>query len=205
MKKIIKDAFALFCITLVAGVLLATVYGVTKAPIAAAEAEKTAAAYRSVFADAATFEADDAVAEAVKNVETALKDEGFVGVTLAEALYALDESGNRIGCVMTLGGKGYGGTIALTLGITAKGEVTGISILSHEETPGLGAKCTDEAFYGQFAGKPADQLNVVKETVTGKKDIVAISGATVTSNAVTNAVNGGIWFAKAHMQIGGGK
>jgi len=205
MKKIVKDAFALFCITLVAGLLLAVVYGITKEPIALAEAEKAAAAYRSVYAEASSFKADDTVTAAVKDAEDVLKKAGFTGVTLTDALYALDADGNRIGCVMTLGGKGYGGIIEFTLGITADEEITGISILSHEETPGLGAKCTEEAFYGQFAGKPASKLNTVKETVTTKKDIIAISGATVTSNAVVNAVNGGIWFAENYMQIGGGK
>lgn len=199
MKKIMKDAFALFAITLVAGVLLAAVYAITKEPIAQAELEARAAAYRTVFTDAAAFAADDSVDAAVKNAETELAAAGFTGVSVTDALYATGANGETLGCVMTVGGKGYGGVIQLTMGITADGKLSGISILSHSETAGLGAKCTEEAFYGQYAGKPAQQLTVVKNGATADNEIDTISGATVTSKAVTDAVNAGIWFAQKHM------
>ncbi len=204
MKKIRKDAFALFAITLVAGTLLAAVYAITKDPIAKAEMEARSAAYRTVFADAAQFEADEAVDAAVKSADEQLAAAGFAGVTIGDALYATDANGEKLGGVMTLGGKGYGGVIQLTLGITADGKISGISILSHSETAGLGAKCTDQAFYGQYAGKPAEMLTVVKDGADADNEIDTISGATVTSDAVTEAVNAGIWFAENYMNIKGG-
>lgn len=204
MKKIMKDAFALFAITLVAGVLLAAVYEITKKPIAKAEQEARAAAYSAVFADAAEFVIDEQLKTAVAAADEELETAGFGGASLSDALYVTDADGEKIGCVMTLSGKGYNGEIQLTLGIGADGKTTGISILAHSETAGLGAKCTDEAFYGQYAGKPAEILSVVKNGADADNEIDAISGATVTSKAVTEAVNAGIWFAQNHMNIGGG-
>ena len=203
MKKILKDALVLCCITLIAGVALATVYAVTKEPIAAAELAARAEAYRAVFAEAADFSADDAVDAAVKNSAEFCNAAGFAGVTVSDALYAVDEHGAVIGYVMTLNGKGYGGTIQFTMGVTAQNTISGISVLSHSETAGLGAKCTDAAFSGQYAGKPAEQLTVVKTGATEDNEIDAISGATITSVAITDAVNAGLQFAKTQMQLGG--
>lgn len=206
MKKILKDAFALFCITLVAGVALAGVYAVTKDPIAKAEMEARSAAYRVVFADAASFASDDALDEKLENKENLVSTSGIAGATLADALYVKDAAGNTVGYVMTVGGKGYGGTIQVAMGITADWKITGISILSHSETAGLGSKCTDESFYGQFANQPAAHFEAVKNPsneMSSTVEIEAISGATVTSKGVTDAVNLGIWFAQTHMQGGG--
>ena len=205
MKKILKDAFSLFAITLVAGALLAGVYAITKGPIAKAEQEARAQAYSAVFKNAAAFETDDALTAAVKNADEALENAGFGGASLSDALYVKDANGKTVGCVMTLGGNGYGGVINFTLGVTLDGKITGISILAHSETVGLGSKCTDESFYGQFADKPATPTFTVVKGGAGEVDeIDAISGATVTSRAVTEAVNAGVWFAQEYMQVEGG-
>ena len=204
MKKILKDAFALFLITLVAGAMLAGVYEITKAPIAQAEQEARAQAYSAVFANAVEFSADDSLTAAVKKADDEFKQVGFGGVALEDALYVKDASGNITGCVMTLGGKGYGGTIRLTMGITTDGMITAISILAHSETAGLGSKCTEPAFYGQFANKPATTFTVVKGGAGNDSEIDAISSATITSEGVTQAVNAGVWFAKTYMGIEGG-
>lgn len=208
MKKILKDAFALFCITLVAGVALAGVYAVTKDPIAKAEMEARASAYRVIFTDAAEFATDDKLDETLKNINTLVSQSGIAGATVSDALYAKDAAGNVTGYVMTVGGKGYGGTIQVAMGITADWKVTGISILSHSETAGLGSKCEDESFYGQFANQPAAPFEAVKNPsgeTSSHVEIQAISGATVTSKGVTDAVNVGIWFAQTYMQGGGAK
>ena len=70
------------------------------------------------------------------------------------------------------------------------GTVSGVSIGSHEETAGLGAKAAEPEFYEQFAGKPADgSLSVIKNGTAGESEILAISGATITSKGITDAVN----------------
>ncbi len=204
MKKILKDALVLFLITLIAGVALAAVYDITKDPIETAELAERAEAYRTVFADAADFASDETVDAAVAEAATRLADAGMAPVSVSDALYALDENGNRIGCVMTVNAKGYGGTIQFTMGLTADKTISGISILSHSETAGLGALCTDESFYGQFAGKPAQALKVVKTGATEPEEVDAISGATVTTKGITDGVNAGIWFAENALNVWGG-
>ncbi|MBQ6706292.1 MAG: RnfABCDGE type electron transport complex subunit G [Clostridia bacterium] len=203
MKKIIKDALMLFLITLVSGLALAAVYEITKAPIETAELAERAEAYRVVFADATDFESDETVDAAVADSAKALSDAGFSPVSVSDALYAVDGNGNRIGCVMTVNAKGYGGTIQFTMGVTGD-KISGISILSHSETAGLGALCTEESFYGQFAGKPAEPLKVIKTGATEPNEVDVISGATVTTNGITDGVNAGIWFAQNVLKIEGG-
>ena len=83
--------------------------------------------------------------------------------------------------------KGFGGTVGLTVGVS-DGAITGVRIGSHSETPGLGAKAADEAFYGQFAGK-SGELTVTKTGAVTDQEINAITAATITSKAVTGAVN----------------
>ena len=87
--------------------------------------------------------------------------------------------------------KGYGGEIEIMVGITTEGVISGINIGNMSETPGLGAKSKEESFYGQYAGKPATTLEVVKST-PGETEIQAISGATITSEAVTHGVNAAV-------------
>ena len=194
MKKLIKDALILFAITLVAGAALGAVYAITEQPIADAQLAARAAAYTEIFPDAADFATDDTLTNALENADALLKGAGFDTVSVSDALYATDAAGARIGCVMTLSGKGYGGAIQLTLGVTAQNTVSGISILSQSETAGLGAKCTEDDFQNQFAGKSAGKLSYVKNAAASDSEIDAISGATITSSAVTDAVNAATHF-----------
>ena len=83
---------------------------------------------------------------------------------------------------------GYGGDINVLVGLDTEYKVTKISILSHGETPGLGANATNDKFKKQFEGKAAGTLSAEKNA-SGKNEIQAISGATITSKAVTKAVN----------------
>ena len=86
---------------------------------------------------------------------------------------------------------GFNGAVTLMVGITG-GEVQGISVISHTETPGLGAVAADagskgEAFRSQFVG---GELFAVDENVD------AISGATITSKAVATGVNAAVEYVK---------
>lgn len=86
---------------------------------------------------------------------------------------------------------GFGGPLVLMVGITADGQVCSTSVLSHNETPGLGAKCTsDEGFFGQFSGldPSAKSLSVTKDG----GDIDAITASTITSRAYTLAVKNAV-------------
>ena len=107
-------------------------------------------------------------------------------------------------CVMSLVGEdgyvitatdkeGYGGDIRVTVGIKADGTVNGVSILSISETAGLGMKATEPAFYEQYQGKQAEKFYVSKDGGDGEP-IDALSGATITSRAMTGAVNAALGY-----------
>ena len=100
-----------------------------------------------------------------------------------------------IGYVVQLSPAGYSGAIDMMVGISSvKNELTGMRILKHSETPGLGALAVKESFYGKYDGRKLLSLNVVRAS-PGENDIEAITGATITSRAVTNAVNEAIrWY-----------
>lgn len=85
--------------------------------------------------------------------------------------------------------KGYGGEIELIVGISSNGKITGINIDDMSETPGLGAKANEASFKDQFNGKDASEITVVKGSASSDDEIAAISGATITSDAVTSGVN----------------
>jgi len=93
------------------------------------------------------------------------------------------------GYILKLSPSGYSGEIDFLVGVSAeKQKVTGIRILRHSETPGLGALSVKEDFYGQFSGKNLSPLRVTKSS-PGSDEIQAITSATITSRAITNAVN----------------
>ncbi len=99
-------------------------------------------------------------------------------------------SGEVVGYTIKTLPKGYGGAMEVMVGISTDGKVTGINIGNHAETPGLGSKAAEPAFKDQFVEKDAKEpLDVVKGSKNKESDIQAISGATITSQAVTNGVN----------------
>ena len=81
--------------------------------------------------------------------------------------------------------------MTLALGLTKEGQITGISFTELTETAGLGMKAAEPAFRDQFAGK-SGALTLVKGAASGEQEISAITGASVTSNAVISAVNAGM-------------
>ena len=189
-KSMIKNALILFAITLVAGVLLGLVYQVTKDPIAYQEKLAQDKANQSVFAAAATFEdvaLDDAAAAEVAS--------DFTGVTIESVKEAKDSSGNGLGYVIQVKSKGYGDFITYTVGITNDANVNGISIIKIAETPGLGMNA-EKVIVPQFVDRAATAFSVVKsgQLTDANTQIEAISGATITSKAVTNGVNGAISY-----------
>ena len=192
MKEIIKNSLILCIITLVSGVLLGAVYEGTKKPRAEQEEKTKQEAYKKVFEEADRFEELEYDETALK---TYLKDNGYPEhmVYIQEAVSALDSSGTDIGYVITVTDKeGYGGEITFTFGIQKDGTINGISFLTLNETAGVGMKADTAGFKNQFTGKKADSFSYVKNGKQAENEIDAISGATVTTNAVTNGVNAGI-------------
>lgn len=191
-KSMLKDALILFAITLVAGLLLGFVYDVTKEPIAQQKAKAKAEACRNVFADADSFKA--VAADGPTAYFAAGQDSN---VDIDEVMQALDSSGQLLGYVITVTDhEGYGGDIQFSMGVTLDGTLNGISILSIKETAGLGMKAGD-VLVPQFADKKVESFTYTKSGSTGDSEIDAISGATITTNAVVNGVNGGLLFFRS--------
>ena len=188
MKNTIKDALILFAITLVAGLLLGVVYDITKEPIAAQKEKAKTQACQNVFETASSFEAyenfDMGAASAV------LAEAGITGADIDEIMYAKDASGSVLGYVITVTDhEGYGGDIQFSMGVTNEGVLNGISLLSISETAGLGMEADTDEFKSQFIGKQVNKFEYTKTGSTKDSEIDALSGATITTSAVTNAVN----------------
>lgn len=187
----IKNTISLMLITLIAGLLLGAVYEITKEPIRKENQRAKEEAYKAVFADADAFE-DVKIDE--DKVAKVLEEKGLEA-TINEAMKVLDKSGQQIGYVLTVTDhEGYGGDIQFAMGVQSDGTLNGISFLSISETAGLGMKAKEDAFRKQFEGKKTDQIVYTKNGAKADNEIDALSGATITTNAVTNGVNAGLYF-----------
>ena len=179
-KHILKPAFELFIIAAVTTTLLVLVHSLTLEPIQNNARRTQEKMMREVLAQADHFE------------EIAMKKSGSI-VKVFEA----SKEGNVIGYVVELAPKGYGDTISMIVGISkADNAVSGMRVLKHTETPGLGALAVTEKFYRQYEGKKLVPLKVIKPPSRPRDDeIHAITSATITTRAVTNAVNEAIeWY-----------
>ena len=160
----------LFLISAICAVLLGLVNNITAGPIAAANEAATNAAMQAVLP-----------ADSYEQVEYT------GGNALVTAVYKAGDAGY----VVQVAPSGFGGNLDVMVGVGADGTCTGVSIISHAETSGLGANATKEDFRAQFVGK----ANVAVTKDGG--DINAITGATITSRGVCEAVNSAIAVAES--------
>lgn len=193
MNKIVKNTLILTLITVIAGFLLGAVYEITKDPIARQEAQAKAEAYEQVFTDAAAFEEVKMDDTLIQTIRDQLDQEGYKAQSIEEIMRAEDQSGEMLGYAFTVvTSEGYGGDIRFSMGVQNDGTLNGISILSIGETAGLGMNADTPAFKDQFVGKQVEKLQYTKNGATQDDEINAISGATVTTNAMTNGINAGL-------------
>lgn len=183
MSRIVKDTLRLVAITLIAGVLLSVVYSITKEPIAIAQEKELQDSYKEVFPGADSFE----------TVEAKCPPEIFEdGVDLNSALFAKSADGGILGCVFSLTShNGYGGDVVLSMGVLNTGEITGVKVTQMSETSGLGANCQTD-WIDQYKGINAPKVKYTKTGKSSPDEIDAISGATMTTKAVTACVNTGL-------------
>lgn len=203
MNKLVKDALILTAITLISGCLLGLVYEITKEPIAKAQYEAQQQAYRNVFAEADSFvdyEGFDEEAAA----EIVLQS-GYPENTIEGVVTAMDASGAELGYVITITSHaGYGGDITFSMGVKNDGTLNGYSITSISETAGLGMKSKEEKFYSQFQEKNVEAFEVTKDSASSDEQIEAISGATITSRAMTYGVDAGLAYFRTISEGGSG-
>ena len=180
----------------VACVMLAFVYAGTSKIIAVRVEADQQAALKEIFPDADSF-------EPVENITSP-----DPSVTIQNA-YLAKRNGATAGMALKLSRASYSGPIVLLAGVGVDKRITGVKIMEHSDTPGLGANAASSSyyvdrsrgvtFYGQFAGKSVSDPFVVKD------DVVSITASTVTSRAVTAAVKAASQAAAGWFSAGGSK
>ncbi|MCX5633910.1 MAG: FMN-binding protein [Phycisphaerae bacterium] len=194
LKYFIAESWLLLVSSFLFGLLIAVADAAWSAKIAQNKAEKLSGLMTSLVSDANSFEI------AIK--EANLPGNG--GQTVKTDIYkALDKQGNCAGFAFIAAGTGFADKIELVIAVDARCEkLFGFNVLSSNETPGFGDKMKNAIFSNQFKGAPTGKLELIKIGDAGKIDneIVAISGATVTSTAVINIFNKSIKSVKEQLQ-----
>lgn len=195
LRDIVKPTVVLFLICTVITFALAFTNAMTAGKIDEMIRLEQDNARRKVLSLADSFEEIEGLEEIVsRNAELDIVKKAYKGVKGQET----------IGNVFLVESKGYGGSITITVGIDTEGKITGVEIGDNNETPGLGTKAKDDPFISQFVGIiPEEPLTVVKRNKTKSEEIDAISSATITSRAVTKAVQAAVDINAELMKRGG--
>ena len=172
-KEVLVPSVSLFVISLVVTLLLAVTNNITAPLIEKLSVETEIQTRKTVLADASYF--DD------KNKTVTLDGTEYTYCV------GLDAENNVVGYIFTTSTKGYGGEVKVMTGVSADGKVTGVEALSLSETAGLGMNAQKESFRNQYIGK-SGKIGVAKNSPK-ENEIQALTGATITSSAFTDAVN----------------
>ena len=184
MKEMLKITINLIAIFVSAGIIMAAVFAMT-API---------------MADAQKKEKEEALKQLLPEAES-IKEAGKWEPFGKHAEYYEAKKGNdSIGYIASTFGKGYSSYISILVAVAPDMKVKKISILGHGETPGLGDEIEQEYFKKRYEGKSLEQIEVVK--IEGTDKVLAISGATISSRAVTNGVREAVKLMKGKYQEG---
>ena len=160
----------LSAVCLICAAVVGVAYAVTKEPIDDAARAKTTASIAAVLPEF-----------------SGTPEQGSVNVDGTDYTYYKTDSG----CAVISSTSGFGGALKLMVGIAADGTVHNTTVLSHTETPGLGAKCTtDEHFISQFQGFDPKQKSLTVKKDGG--DLDAITASTITSRAYALAVSNAV-------------
>ncbi len=178
--SMLKIAGNLMAACLIAGIVIGAVYFVT-APVAAqSAAARKEAALRALVPDA----------------------DRFVEIDKQNGWYRAEQNGVPVGYIVPASTKGYGGEIKLLVAVTPDEHVIDYKILAHNETPGLGDNAGKEPFRAKIRGKDAAHLIVTKDQ-GNKDDVQAMTGATISSRAVTRGVKTAVTAVSSYLADGG--
>lgn len=193
-NNMIKVGLKLLIITTIAALCLSLTNLGTAGPIEEQKINAANAARKSVLPDAETFDAIEINSEYSDEGKSARISEIYTG-----------KSGNElVGYIFRILSKGYGGDIEVIAAIGTEGQIKAIEIGEHGETPGLGANAAEESFKAQYRGKSIEKpLVVVKGKASSSEQIEAISGATITTEAITEAVNAAMEYYNSVLKTGG--
>lgn len=169
MNEDIKKIIVIFSVCGISAISLSFLYTSTKSKIEFNKIQKEIKLKKEIIPFAESFLS--------KNINSSFE---------IEECY--DKQQKLVGIFLKSFCKGYAGTIEYVICITPEvpPKVIDLKILAHKETPGLGAKVEKRKFLSQFKEKNSTELILKKESVEGKID--AISGATITSKAITNSI-----------------
>lgn len=189
MKDVMRLVVALTLIAVLAGLVLSLVEGMTREPIAEQRRLEMLKALKAVLPAIDNQPDTDSV-----TLEAGTDKKGR---PLQRTFYRGRQEGALAGVAFKVTAPdGYSGNIDIMVGVTPEGTVTGVEILSQAETPGLGARITEPAFKGQFAGKSLDNADWRVKKDGGSFD--QITGATISPRAVVGALRRGLEFFRAH-------
>lgn len=172
MKDMIKTGLLLFIVSALAGLLLAQTEAVTAPIIKANEQKKIEAARRAILPGSESF----------------AEFEVFYSNATFSCALARDKASNPLGYAIEAAPKGYGGAINMQIGVSLKGEVKGVSILSLSETPGLGQKLKSDDFMNKFNCLIASNSSPCFCVKKDGGDIDAVTGATISSRAFCQGI-----------------
>ena len=189
MKEILRLVVALTAIAVGAALILSLVESATRAPIAEQRRQQMVKALKAVLPQIDNQPDRDTVALAAGTDNK--------GRPLQRVFYRGRRQGQLVGVAFkVVAPDGYSGDIEIMAGVDPAGTVTGVEILSNAETPGLGARISEPAFKGQFAGKSLESADWRVKKDGGSFD--QITGATISPRAVVKALKGGLEFFRAH-------
>ena len=196
-KNLLKDILVFVVITVAASLSLAMVNSITKDPIARQNEKIIQDSYRSVFKAGQNFDNNKQINQLVKNFPNVIKDKkynfGENGIVIDDVLVVTNDKKELIGHVVKVTTEdGYGGDITLVVGIDTNNEITGIEVLSIDETVGLGMNAKNDNFKNQYYNKSVTDFKITKTGKQNEDEIDALSGATITSSAFNNAINGAL-------------
>lgn len=187
MREIVKLGLILLIITSVAGIVLGITNDATMPVIQQRAKEANEKAMKELLPEAEEF--------------NKVEDSSISSDELVVEVYEGKKGGNTVGYTVKTKPVGYGGEIELITGISFDGKITGIKIGRNQETPGLGTKVTEPAFKDQYVGKEAGvEFIVTKGQPSSDEEIQAVTGATISSKAITKGVNASINIFKEVLQ-----
>lgn len=188
-----KTAGAIAVVAVVCGALALLASSLTGGVVEQRRLAENAETYRAVLPGAETFEVPDNAAKGLDAPTEGYSD--FGSVRIDEVITAMDAAGNELGTVISVTNPdGRDAPISLSVGILPDGTLSGIVYTDLNETPGIGMKVADPSFTDQFAGLKADRLTL-------GENIDAATGATVSSEAVTDAVNAALDFWTTFVRV----
>ena len=197
-----KPAIILCVITLIAGVALSGVYALTKDAIEEQKLIAEAESYRAVCPEAEEFASDETLDEIVKALGESVYGTDFGKVHINKAIVGKNAAGEVVGYVIRVTTRdGFDGDISLSVGFGLDGTVLGVEFTEINETAGMGMLCAEPEFKDQFKGTLVDRFILNKAGgSTAPEEIDSVSGASISSGAIVNAVNAAMDFFENNMK-----